>query len=266
MSLHGAVDEELGDPALARTSHEAPRDLCQGLKVLAVATWRQLGLGAGVGCQPSETTLTDNLLISLATLFRDRVIVRRTSQRRERRIGSDFEVRFLDDTRYVQLRLQAKRLDVPTQWYREFDKTATAVKQARTLLAATSRWPALYCFYNHFDSRTLPRLRSPEPMTLGVALADAREVLRMLEGSGATLAELLPYQAPWHELVCSIGQESFDLLGEVAEFLFDLPGEGWEIQPQEGGWEDYRAWVNGVDQVRDPALIARVLIGRVRNL
>jgi hypothetical protein len=266
MSHYGAIDEELGDPALAGVARATPRDLCQGLKILAVATWRQLGLGAGVGCQPSETTLTDNLLISLATLFRDRVIVRRTSQRRERRIGSDFEVRFLDESRYVQLRLQAKRLDVPTQWYREFDKTARAVKQARTLLAATPRWPALYCFYNHFDSRTLPELRTHEPTTLGVGLADAREVLELLECGGATLAELLTLQAPWHQLVCSNGQESFDLLGEVTEFLFDLPGQGWDTQPQDGGQDNHRAWVNGVDQVRDPALIARVLIGRVRNL
>lgn len=93
MSLHGGVDEQPGYPAVARISHEARRDLCQGLRVLAAATWQQLGLGAGVGCQPSETTLTDNLLISLAAPFRDRVIVRRISQRRERRIGSDFEVR-----------------------------------------------------------------------------------------------------------------------------------------------------------------------------
>jgi hypothetical protein len=266
MSLHGGVDEELGYPAVARILDEAPRDLCQGLKVLALATWRQLGLGAGVGCQPSETTLTDNLLISLAAQFRDRVIVRRTSQRQERRIGSDFEVRFLDEARYVQLRLQAKRLDVPTQWYREFDKTAAAVKQAKTLLAATSRWPALYCFYNHFDTRTLPQLRSPEPTTLGVALADARQVLRVLERSQPSLAKLLILQVPWHQLVCSNGQESFDLLGEVSEFLFDLPGQGWDTQPQDGGREDHRAWVNGADQVRDPMLIARVLVGRVRNL
>jgi hypothetical protein len=142
MSFYGEVDEQLGYPAVAPISHEAPRDLCQGLKALAAATWQQLGLGAGVACQPSETTLTDSLLISLATQFRDRVIVRRTSQRRERRIGSDFEVRFLDEAQYVQLRLQAKRLDVPTQWYLEFNKTAAAVKQAKTLLAASSRWPA----------------------------------------------------------------------------------------------------------------------------
>jgi hypothetical protein len=266
MSLSGGVDEQRGYPAVARILPAAPRDLCQGLKVLAVATWQQLGLGAGVGCQPSETTLTDNLLISLATQFRDRVIVRRTSQRRERRIGSDFEVRFLDETHYVQLRLQAKRLDVPTQGYREFDKTATAVKQAKTLLAATSRWPALYCFYNHFDSRTLPRLRSLEPMTLGVALADARQVLRVLEHSEPTLARLLNLQVPWHELVCWNGQESFNLLDTLTDFLFDLPGQGWDTQPQDGGWEDHRAWVDGVDQVRDRMLIARVLVGRVRTL
>jgi hypothetical protein len=91
---------------------------------------------------------------------------------------------------------------------------------------------------------------------MGVALADAREVLRVLECSGATLAELLPLRAPWHDLVCSIGQESFDLLGEVAESFFDLPGQGWDIQPREGGREDHRAWADGVDQVRDPMLIA----------
>jgi hypothetical protein len=266
MSLYGGIDEELGYPAPARISDEAPRDLCQGLKVLAVATWQQLGLGAGVGCQPSETTLTDNLLISLAAGFRDRVIVRRTSQRRERRIGSDFEVRFLDRVQYFQLRLQAKRLDVPTQWYQEFNKATTAVRQAKTLLAATPRWPGLYCFYNHFDSRTLPQLRSPEPMTWGVALADAREVLRVLERGEPTLAKLLPVQAPWHELVCWNGRESSNLLGEVTEFLFDLPGEGWDIQPQEDGQEDHLAWVNGVDEGRDPMLLARVLVGRVRNL
>jgi hypothetical protein len=126
MSLYGGVDEGLGYPAVSRILDEAPRDLCRGLRVLAVATWQQLGLGAGVGCQPFETTLTDNLLISLAAQFRDRVIVRRTTQRRERRIGSDFELRFIDQSQYLQLRLQAKRLDVPTQWYREFEKTAAA--------------------------------------------------------------------------------------------------------------------------------------------
>lgn len=214
----------------------------------------------------ASASLTDNLLIGLAAQFRDRVIVRRTSQRRERRIGSDFEVRFLDEARYVQLRLQAKRLDVPTQSYRELDKTATAVKQAKTLLAATSRWPALYCFYNHFDSRTLPQLRSPEPMTLGVALADTRQVLQVLERTEPSLARLLILQVPWHELACWNGQESSDLLDTLTEFLFDLPGQGWDTQPQDGSREDHRAWVDGVDQVRDRMLIARVLVGRVQNL
>jgi hypothetical protein len=162
--------------------------------------------------------------------------------------------------------MQAKRLDVPSQWYREFDKTTTAVKQAKTLLAATSPWPALYCFYNHFDSRTLPQVRTPEPTTLGVALADARQVLRVLERSKPSLARLLILQVPWHELVCWSGQESFDLLGTRTEFLFELPGQGWDTQPQDDSREGHRAWINGVDQVRDPALIARMLVGRVRNL
>jgi hypothetical protein len=99
MAPYGGANEQLGYPAVARISEETPRDLRQGLKALALATWQQLGVGASVGCQPSETPLTDNLLISLASQFRDRVIVRRTSQRRGWRIGSDFEVRFLDETR-----------------------------------------------------------------------------------------------------------------------------------------------------------------------
>jgi hypothetical protein len=265
MSLYGGEDEERGHPAFPRVPGRS-RDLCQGFRDVAVATWDQLGVGASVACQPSETTLTDNLLITLGARFRDRVVVRRTSQRQERQIGSDFEMRFLDGPRYLQLRLQAKRLDVPTQWYREFNKAAAAVKQARTLIAATPDWPALYCFYNHFESRTLPRLRSPEPTTWGVTLADARGVLWVLETGKPTLARLVSLQAPWHELVCADGQEASDLLGAVLEFLFDLPGLGWDIQPRQGSREANLAWVQGVDQVRDSRLLARVLVGRVQDL
>jgi hypothetical protein len=245
---------------------DVQRSLCEGLRALSIAIWEQLGDGASVNIQPSETTLTDNLLINLATQFRDRVAARRTTQRQERTTGTDFEIRFIERDRFVQLRLQAKRLDVHRQRYWDFSKREKAIQQAKTLLIHSQRWPSLYCFYNHFDTRTLPHLRMAEPMTWGVALADANKVLGVLE-SGSAHRDLIELQAPWHELVCRDGDEAPDLLRKVIQFLSILAADRWsDMQPQEGSPEANLNWMNQINQVPDSELIARLLIGRPGDL
>jgi len=52
-------------------------------------------------------------------------------------------MRLIEDGHYVQLRVQAKRLDVDTQRYRELAKRSIAASQAERLVRAASRWPAL---------------------------------------------------------------------------------------------------------------------------
>ena len=61
---------------LSGDKKRAAPSLCTGFQRAAGLVWEQLWMGASIGCQPAETTLTDNLLITLGMQHRDCIVVR----------------------------------------------------------------------------------------------------------------------------------------------------------------------------------------------
>ncbi|MFG1771729.1 DUF6615 family protein [Nocardia salmonicida] len=83
-------------------------DLTAAMDYLAVDTWRRLEHGQPRGLAPSEESITDHVLFELNQQF-PQILVHKPSKQEEARLGADWEWWIGSDTRWLCLRVQAKK-------------------------------------------------------------------------------------------------------------------------------------------------------------
>jgi hypothetical protein len=105
----------------------------------------------------SEETVTETILLNLASGFARRFHIIPFNKAQEGKIGADWEWCIYDDVnhRYLQFLVQAKVLDNHDKEYAHIDRHIgnTTVRQIDRLAQTSHRRnvPAIYAFYNHLD-------------------------------------------------------------------------------------------------------------------
>lgn len=124
---------------------------------LAVDTWRRLEHGQPRGLAPSEESITDYVLFELHQQF-PQILVHKPSKQEEARVGADWEWWIGSDTRWVCLRVQAKKFFGHYYRYLSHRTKGAGDRQIDLLIEGCKRrgYIPYHVFYNgwggdHFD-------------------------------------------------------------------------------------------------------------------
>jgi len=182
-------------------------------------TWRWRGTARRAGLPFSEETITETLLLDLATRHPGEISIFAFNTRAEGRTGADWEWCFHDAAgqRFTRMLVQAKVLD-NRETYAHVDRTIgnTGVRQIDRLLATARERhaPALYAFYNHLnDAGRVPLSACAcfgclECWGISVAPAGAVGTLMADGKPGAKRFDAIKaVSAPWLCLLCGQEQE-----------------------------------------------------------
>lgn len=118
-------------------------------------TWERRRVAKQIGFPFSEETITETILLDLATQNRAEIQIQPLTKYQESQIGADWEWCFYNEggNRFFRTLVQAKVLDNLDAEYAHIDRKIgnTGVRQIdRLLRVARDRGvPALYVFYNH---------------------------------------------------------------------------------------------------------------------
>jgi hypothetical protein len=185
-------------------------DLFTSFWLAAHWVWERRETAKRAGMPFSEETITDTVLLDLATQHPRELKIVPFNKRREGRTGADWEWCFYDlaSSTFQPMLVQAKLLDDRDHEYSHIDRLigSTGVRQIDRLLTTASRRriPAIYMFYNHIDDRrrvpvhACKLLSCAECWGCSVALADV--VRRVLPSKDFDV--LKAHSRPWVCLLC----------------------------------------------------------------
>jgi hypothetical protein len=187
-------------------------DLCYSFQKIASWVWERIELAQTSGLAFSEETITETILLDLATRHPAKVKIKAFTKTEEGVNGSDWEWWIGQAGSWFGMRVQAKKIKLPAETFAPLQrygvKKGSTVGQIDKLLsqAKNDGLNSAYCFY--FVSKKWPTLRawpvynfigggpiSPQ----GCFVADATAVKAVGKD---TLAALAPISVPWHLLVC----------------------------------------------------------------
>ena len=205
-------------------------------------TWERREMAKEAGFPFSEETITETILLDLATMHPAEIQVYPLNKHQEGRIGADWEWCFYNrkQSRFLRTLVQAKVLDNRDREYAHIDRYIgnTGVRQIDRLLEAAGRRqiPALYVFYNHLS----------DPSRLPVESCTCLECrqcwgcsMAFAPGVAATLPDksfdaLKRISKPWACLLCPVPDEEpagDSLPDEVAATLRLLVRLATEVVP-----------------------------------
>lgn len=186
---------------------------------LSRMVWAKRGTAKAAGLPFNEETITETVLLELATAYPGLVQVVAFNKTQEAKTGADWLWSFVsaDGSQSLTMLVQAKRLEDTDRIYsginRKIGKSMPPVRQIDQLLAtATAQGvPALYAFYNHVKqtSRVPQTCRSLPPGDphhidgFGISLAGALSVDAALPDE--TFDTHCVHSIPLHCLLCSAG-------------------------------------------------------------
>ncbi len=194
--------------------------LCYSFQKIASWVWERIELAQTSGLAFSEETITETILLDLATRHPTKVKIKAFNKTDEGVNGSDWEWWIGQAGSWFGIRVQAKRIKLPAETFAPLQrygiKKGSTVGQIDKLLSR-AKYDGLnsaYCFY--FVSKKWPALRawpvynfigggpvSPQ----GCLVADATAVKAVGKDS---LAALAPICVPWHLLVCHCAGGKFN--------------------------------------------------------
>lgn len=178
------------------------RHLLDGLLVSAHWIWNRRGIAKRTGFPFSEETITETVLLDLASALSHTIQIMPFNKTEEGQIGADWEWCLHDqpNSRYLRFLVQAKVLDNKDQLYAHIDRKIgkTSVRQIDRLRETAGRRgvSALYAFYNN--------LSAPNRVPVGVC-----SCFNCLKCWGASVA-------PLHAVLALLPDKSFDSLKEVS--------------------------------------------------
>lgn len=186
-------------------------ELCLSLNALAAETWAHMDYGfhGGYG-RPDERAFTDHHMIELERRHGSEIRAVKFSQNREAETAADFEWYIGDGDTYLQLRVQAKKLDLDRCRYpglqAQIGKTGQRQIDRLIEAAAEDEFFAIYLFFNGpcqmlmADDRCENDALAMELRGCSVARAD--EVRAQLDHEGADYAAMAEVSRPWQCLTC----------------------------------------------------------------
>lgn len=171
-------------------------------------TWNVIGNGVPFDLVPSEETLTDSNLLSIAlgTNGQFALTTVRFNKSQESQNGADWEWVFINKTsQFVTLLIQAKKLYPTTDKYEALGKTETAMQQCETLISSASTLLAtpLYVLYNYTAN-------PPKDVTiaaLGCRVSPASTIKNQIAAKAYSFKEIYPISSPWTEIYGSDSSE-----------------------------------------------------------
>jgi hypothetical protein len=189
---------------------------CGLLRDLAARTWTQIEAGERIGVRVGEESITDLLLLDLATRFPYPTKVVKWNRHQEaRRTGADWDWWFVDSKLRtgVGLRIQAKRIDYFNQRFSGFD-AANPYGPQREMLRLSGEREGLhpvYCLYLASPSPPVVPSLCPTPSTgnaphgaavFGCSLLGLGTIDRSLKVGDQSLLALWGDLLPWSCLAC----------------------------------------------------------------
>ncbi|GBF59251.1 hypothetical protein PbB2_02943 [Candidatus Phycosocius bacilliformis] len=176
--------------------------------------WRDKAKAESLGLQLNEETITETILFHLAKQFQGGDLsVTPFTKPQEKANGADWEMWFMDGSKAVGLRVQAKRL---------FAKNGYASltpngPQTKTLISQSSDCYPVFVLYNDRATYKLKRpvcgCKSYRGLSyLGCTLASAYSVKHLKECNPTTLN---PICIPWHCILCPVRSKPSPSLPEV---------------------------------------------------
>ncbi len=163
--------------------------------------WHQMAQAISLGLFLNEETITETILLNLATQFRGgKLAVRPFTKAEETKNGADWEFWFVQGHDCLGLRVQAKRL------FRSgcYNSLHPGGKQTSDLISHAGNCLPVFALYNdaHSFASDLPTCGCSEyrgPSLLGSLLVPARVVQLIGQNDHRALA---PKAIPWHCLIC----------------------------------------------------------------
>lgn len=195
-------------------------DLCYSFQKIASWVWQKIELSEKSGLAFSEETITETILLELATNHPANVKIKAFTKKTEGVNGSDWEWWIGSPGRWLGMRVQAKKIKLPSETFAPLQKygvkKGSKIGQIDKLLshAKADQLNAAYCLY--FVSKKWPMLRAWPVYNIvgggpvspqGCLIADATAVKAVGKDS---LAALAPVCVPWHLLVCHCGGGKFN--------------------------------------------------------
>jgi hypothetical protein len=192
-----------------RAAYPGQVDLFTSFWLAAHWVWERRETAKRAAMPFSEETITDAVLLDLATQNPGEIRIFPFNKHREGKTGADWEWCFYDRTSAFQpMLVQAKLLDDKDQEYSHIDRIigSTGIRQIDQLISASRRRrvPAIYVFYNHLNDRN--RIPShvcgtfdcAECWGCSVALAEAVKYTLPVKGFDSIKA----HSKPWVCLLC----------------------------------------------------------------
>lgn len=176
--------------------------------------WRDKAKAESLGLQLNEETITETLLFQLAKQFQGHELkVIPFTKPQEKAKGADWEMWFMDGSKAVGLRVQAKRL-FANKGYASLKPNGP---QTKSLISQSSDCYPVFVFYN---DRTAYKLKKPVCgcqsyrglSYLGCTLASAHSVKHLKECNPTTLK---PLCIPWHCILCPVNLIPSSSLPEI---------------------------------------------------
>jgi hypothetical protein len=184
--------------------------LCGSFLELSSQTWDRLGAAWQTGLAWSEETNTESLLLALRQRHPNEVKIVAFSKRREAYIGADWEFWIGATGAWVGMRVQAKRISLPSLTFAGLQKYHTKKApqtQIDTLITQSARdkLNPVYCLYTY-----LPPLPCPPDYFFHCSSGLYSSQYGCLIGHAQALRNiasedyfaLRPALFPWHFLVC----------------------------------------------------------------
>ena len=184
--------------------------LCRTFQRLGHETWDRIAAADLTGTPWSEESNTEHLLLELKSHHPTEILLTAFSKAQEASNGADWEWWFISSKAAHGMRVQAKRIKLPTEIFPYLnhkpkgqmqDQMTTFIQRARL-----DNLTPVYCFY--VASRRLSRqhqyswpaeITPPRMQPSGCLIGHAQEIRRTQSNS---LRFLGPVLMPWHLLVC----------------------------------------------------------------
>jgi hypothetical protein len=202
-------------------------DLPTGLYSSAHWIWDRRGTAKAAGFPFSEETVTETILLDLASALSHMVHIIPFTKPQEGKTGADWEWCLYDlpNDRYLRFLMQAKVLDDKDKHYAHIDRyIGNSSKRQIDRLAETAMErgiPAIYVFYNHLSDETrVPIDRcacGPCLRCWGASIAPLDAVRDALPDK--SFDSLRDVSMPWLCLLCAghgIGPETDPISGAIA--------------------------------------------------
>ena len=187
------------------------RDLDTGLYASAHWIWERRGTAKAIGFPFSEETVTETVLLDLASALAHEVHIVPFTKPEEGKIGADWEWCLFDrlNNRYLRFLMQAKVLDNADRVYAHIDRYIgnSGVRQIDRLrdTSIARGVPALYAFYNHLDDPSrLPLGQcacSPCEDCWGASVAPLDAIRGALPDKSFDTLRMVSF--PWRCLLCT---------------------------------------------------------------